>query len=407
MEIAHVLDYSACRAHRPAGLTLICSSIIVKGTEASKHQNKSTGLLERNVDRSTQTRMNLSKSLQLSTAKKYNMFLAVIFLAIATIVPLILSQPAGAASLTQVSVRFDRMKISTATTGTVCAKPTTTATEADVQVVFPTGYTLGTAGNFTVSTTNLAWPSGGTAWPSITTATNVTSQTVTFPSGDLTVGTLYCFNWTNSAAVTVKSSATSSNLGSVTTRTSVPATIDTESYATASISDDQIVVSASVPSIFSFDLSANTDSLGSITSSAVSTSATPRTVTINTNAKNGWMVWAKDANTGLTSASASATIASTTPGSNSTLSAGTSGYNTGITSSQAGGTGSITVAAPFVGSSLGQGGGLDTAFRALASSNGTADTAVLTIKNNVAVSSTTPAASDYTDTITVIGAGLF
>ena len=328
-------------------------------------------------------------------------------LALSMVISAITAVQANAAPLSQVEVRFDRMKISTQTTGTVCANPATTATEATVQVEFPTGYTLGTAANFTVSTTNTAWPSGGTAWPSIATATNVTGQVVTFPSGDLTVGTLYCFNWTNAAAVTVKSSATSSNTGNVTTRTSTPTNIDSSSYATASITDDQVVVTATVPSVFSFALSGNTDPLGTLSTSAVTTSGTPRTATINTNAKSGWTVWAKDSNTGLNSPTVASTIASTTPGTNSTLTAGVSGYNTGITQTQAGGAGTITVAAPFVGTAAGQGGGLDTSLRALASSNGTADTAVLTIKNNVAISPTVPAASDYTDTITIIGAGLF
>jgi hypothetical protein len=304
-------------------------------------------------------------------------------------------------------VRFDRIMTSTATTGTVCAQPSTVATETDVQVAFPTGYTLGTAANFTVNTTNLAWPTSAAAWPSIATATNVTSQVVTFPSGDLTVGTLYCFNWTNSAAVTVKSGASSSNSGTVTTRATGPTNIDSSTYTTASVTNDQIAVTASVPSAFSFALRANTDALGSLTTSSVGTSPTPRTATVNTNAKNGWMVWAKDANTGLTSPSASATIASRTPGTNSTLSSGTEGYNTGVTSSQVGGSGSITVATPFVGAGAGQGGGLDTTLRTLASSGGTADTAVLTIKNNASISATTSAATDYADTITVIGGGLF
>ena len=330
-----------------------------------------------------------------------------VLLVVSILLSILMSMRASAASLSQVEVRFDRMKISTATTGTVCAKPATVATEADVQVTFPTGYTLGVAGNFTVNTTNTAWPTGGTAWPSIATATNVTGQVVTFPSGDLTVGTLYCFNWTNSAAVTVKSSATSSNTGTVTTRTTTPTNIDTGSYATASITDDQIVVTATVPSVFSFALSGNTDALGTLSSSSVVTSPTPRTATVNTNATAGWQVWAKDLNTGLTSATASSTIASRTPGTNSTLTSGSNGYNTGITSSQVGGSGTITVDAAFVGSGAGQGGGLDTSLRTLATSTGTADTAVLTIKNNVSISPTQAAASDYTDTITVIGAGLF
>jgi hypothetical protein len=328
-------------------------------------------------------------------------------IALSLILPLLSHTFASAADLGQATVRFDRMQTSTATTGTVCAKPTSTATEADVQVTFPTGYTLGTAANFTTSTTNLAWPTGGTAWVGINTATNVTGQIATFPSGDLVAGTLYCFNWANSAAVTVKASATSSNTGTIITRTTTPTNIDSSGFSTASITNDQVVISATVPSTFSFALSGNTDILGTLTTGSVSTSPTPRTATVNTNAKNGWMVWSKDANSGLSSATASYTIGSTTPGSNSTLGAGTQGYNTGITSSQVGGSGTITVATPFVGAGAGQGGGLDTTLRPIASSNGTADTAVLTIKNNVAISPTTAAASDYTDTLTVIGAGLF
>ncbi|MFA5004286.1 MAG: hypothetical protein WC498_03370 [Candidatus Saccharimonadales bacterium] len=330
---------------------------------------------------------------------------ALLLLSIAA--PLFVNHITHAAALSQVFVRFDHMQTSTATTGTVCAKPASTATEASVVVAFPTGYTLGLAATFTVNTTNLAWPTGGTAWPTIATANNVTSQNVTFPGGDLTVGTLYCFNWTNAAAVTVSASATSSNTGNVTTQTSVPAAIDTAQYSTASITNEQIVVSATVPSAFSFALSGNTDALGSLASGTVASSPTPRTVTLNTNAKNGWMVWAKDSSTGLISAGASYTIGSTTPGTNSTLSAGTEGYNTGVTSSQVGGAGVITVATPFVGGSAGKGGGLDTTLRSLATSTGTANTAVLTLTNNAAISTITPPAADYTDTITVIGAGLF
>ncbi len=330
----------------------------------------------------------------------------------AVLVTLLLSgilsaQQASAAALTQTFVRFDRMKISTASTGTVCANPATVATEASVQVTFPTGYTVSTTvGNWTVNTTNLAWPATASAWPGIGTATAAVGQVVTFPSTDLTVGTLYCFNWTNTAALSITGSASASNAGTITTRTSVPATIDTSGFSTASIADDQIVVTATVAQTFSFALSGNTDPLGTLSTGSVTSSPTPRTVTVNTNAKNGWYVWASDSNTGLNSASAAATIASTTPGSNSTLSAGTPGYNTGVTQSQVGGSGTITVAAPFVGGAS-TGGGLDTSLRTLVSSNGTANTAVLTLTNNVAIGATTAAASDYTDTITVVGAGLF
>ncbi len=311
------------------------------------------------------------------------------------------SGAASAAALSQVSVRFDRMKAATATTGTVCAKAAN-AGQTSVSVTFPTGYTVSTTvGNWTTSTTNLAWPTGASAWPTIgATATTATGQVVTWSSGALVAGTLYCFNWTNTTALTTASAGTYTGTVATNVDSATP-------YATATIADDQIVVTASVAPTFTFALSGNTDNLGTLTTGAVAVSPTPRTATVNTNAKNGWYVWAKDASTGLNSALASATIASTTPGTNSTLAAGTEGYNTGITTSQSGGSGTLTVAAPFVGGSTGKGGGLDTTLRTLVSSNGTANNAVVTLTNNAAIASTTSAATDYTDTITVVGAGLF
>lgn len=344
---------------------------------------------------------------KMTVSKKVISWTATAAMVVAVVSPSILASVAGAAALSQVTVRFDRMKISTQTTGTVCATPTSTATETEVRVTYPTGYTLGAAGTFTVSTTNLGWPTGAAAWTGITTASSVTGQVVAFPSGDLTAATLYCFNWTNAAAVTVKSTATASNAGSVATYSAGSTLVDDASFSTASIADDQIVVTATVPQAFSFALSGNTDPLSTLSSGAVSSSATPRTVTINTNASAGWKVWARDSNTGLTSTTASKTIASTTPGANSTLAAGTEGYNTGVTSTNGGGSGAITVATAFVGGTTGRGGGLNTALTSIATSSGTATNHVLSLTNNAAVAGATPAAIDYTDTITVVGAATF
>jgi hypothetical protein len=349
-----------------------------------------------------------------------NISLALLLL-VALVAPVVTSTlQAHAAPLTQVSVRFDRMMISTPTTGTICAKPATSSVDVKSwSVTFPTGYTVSTtAGNWqttNISTANLAWPTGGTAWPNATAATAVASgQTVTWTNTSaqtMNNTTLYCYNWTSTAAISTSSSATSSNLGSVTTTNSTSTTIDTAQYNTATITNDQIVVTATVPSAFSFALSGNNDTLGTLSTGSVTASPTPRTATVNTNAKNGWMVWAKDSSAGLTSATASATIptnCSAGAGSNSTLSAGTSGYNTGVTQSQVGGSGAITVASPFVGGLAGKGGGLcSTNLQTLASSTGTADTAVMTLTNNVAIGATQAAATDYTDTITVVAAGLF
>lgn len=310
-------------------------------------------------------------------------------------------------------VRFDNIEVSTATTGTVCARTATVATEAQVRVTFPAGYTLGAFGTFTVSTSNLAWPtvpSSATAWPGITApsgAGDITGQTVTFGSGDLTINTLYCFNWTNSAAVQTQGSASSTNTGSVATYTSGPSLIESTSYTTQTVTDDDIVVTATVPQTFSFALSANTDALGTQSTGSVDESSTPRTVTINTNAQHGWMVWAReDSNAGLFSATANHSIDSTA-GTGATLSAGTEGYTTGFSDSQGGGSGTITVTSAFDYDTGTDGAGLDNTLRTVAASNGTASNAVLTIYNRLAISALTPAATDYTDTITLTGAAYF
>jgi len=342
-----------------------------------------------------------------SIGKKASVYSLSVIMAVSAIVIGLRPGVANAGTLTQTMVRFDRLQTSTQTTGTVCAKPATTATEASVQVVFPTGYTLGAAGTFTVNTTNTNWPTGGTAWPSIGTATNVTTQTVTFPSGDLTVGTLYCFNWASATAVQITSSVSSNNTGSVTTRTSTPTNIDTAAYSTVSMAADSVNVTASVPQSFTYALNNTSDALGALSTGSVTSSPSPRTLTINTNAASGWMVWGQDATTGLRSPSTSYTIASTTPGSNSTLSSSTEGYNMGVTGSQTSGSGTVTVAAPFVGGSTGKGGGLDTSLRTIASSNGTANNAVLTLTNNAAISTLTTAATDYADTITLPAAAMY
>jgi hypothetical protein len=333
------------------------------------------------------------------------------------LVPLLVRHSA-AATMTQTLVRFDRMATSQTTTGTVCAKPATTATEAGVKVTFPTGYTVSTTvGDWTVSTaTTTGWPAGASAWTSIGSPTGsgdftISGQTVGFQSGDLTPGTLYCFNWTTAAALTTKSSATNDNTGTVVTRTSVPADIDTGTYATATVTNDQVTVTASVNPSFSMSFSGGTtDALGTLTTGAVASNSAV-TMTVNTNAKNGWMAWARDTSTGLNSTSASYTIASTGVGSASqALVAGTEGYNVGIAYSQTSGscTAGSAVSTNFdkAGGSN-KGGGLDTTLRTLLTCGGTTNNGVITPTNFAAINGATAAATDYTDVQTYVAAGLF
>lgn len=319
--------------------------------------------------------------------------------------------PVKAGNFEQVYIRLDRLAASTATGGTVCAQADTVGTEADVQVAFPTGFTVNsTAANWTVTTTNL--PSGATAWPSIATATAVSGQVVTFPSGDLTVSTLYCFNFSATSTLT-NNTAGNDQTGTVTTRTSGPVTIDSSGYALSIVSNDQIVVTATVPATFSFALSGNTDAFTSnLSTTTASTSG--RTVTISTNAASGWVAWVKSANAALNSVSTGASIATAGSVDNTpTDLASNTGYvlDVNITTDSGTGTGTVSQAsnygAEYNGTNATSGGTLSTTFQPIAASNGTTDGDVLTLIERAKISAVQAAATDYTDTLTVVAAGRF
>jgi hypothetical protein len=319
-------------------------------------------------------------------------------------------------------VRVDRLQSSQSASGTVCAKPATASVEASVQVAFPGNGTQGatsfgvsgTAGNWTTTTTTTGWPTGATAWLGIGTATTVSTNTVTFPSTDLVVGTLYCFNFSGTTTLTTPTTAATNLAGTVTTRDSVPATIDSGTWTTSTVSSDQITVTASINQSFSFTTAGGgTDALGTLTTGAVASNSTT-TFTVSTNAKNGWSAWVKDSNTGLNSSSASYTISSTvSPGlgnASAALVAGTEGYNVGIALAQTSGTCNTgtSVNANFdkAGGSN-KGGSIDPTLRTIVTCGGTSNAAVITPTNFAAITSATPAATDYTDTQTYVAAGLF
>lgn len=137
-------------------------------------------------------------------------------------------------------------------------------------------------------------------------------------------------------------------------------------------------------------------------------------MTITTNAKGGWIAWAKDSSQGLASASASYTIptAGTVNGAPNTLSAGTEGYvlDTDITTDAAGGC-TVAIDAEYDGTTTSAGGTFSANYQPIAACTGavpaTANGDVITLIERVAIAGSTPAGSDYTDTITVVGAGNF
>lgn len=337
-------------------------------------------------------------------------FLLALFVLSTALFPAFVPGKVEAAGFQQAYIRLDRIKASTATGGMVCAKSTTASSEADVQISFPGGYTVNaTAANWTVTTTNL--PGGNTAWPGINTASAVSGQTVTFPSTSLTVGNMYCFNFSGTNTLTT-GTAGNNQIATITTRTAGAATIDTESLALSVISDDQVVVTASVSPTFSFALSGNTMALSTLSTSSV-VSSTSRTITLATNAQSGWIAFVKSANGYMTSAATSGTIPSPGTINNTPESlAGQPGYVLGvaITTDSATGNGTVTQASSYgaeYADSANSGGHLDTVFQPIAASSGTTDGDVLTVTAKAKISAVQPAATDYTDTLTFVGAGRF
>lgn len=339
-----------------------------------------------------------------------------ISLILLTLYPVFYPQKAHAA-VTESFVRFDRLGTGEAISGSACLETTTSGTETNVTIVFPQGWTISqTASNWTVTTTNLPTAADGTAataWPSINTATSVNGLSVTFPGGDLSnAGQFYCFNFTGASSTI--GSAGNDQTGQLKTEGGTPF-VDTVDWAISIVSADadQITVTASVSASMTFTLSGNSVSLGTL-SSGSTTAGSAITQTVSTNARNGWISWVRSGTDGgggtggagaLNSTIASAQIDS--PGSFNgapeTLSS-TGGYVLDVNT----GSGSPTVHAEYDGSTADEGGHITyNLFRQTAHNTVPAASNTVTLVVKARSSATTPAASDYTDTLTVVAAGSF
>lgn len=347
--------------------------------------------------------------------------ISVLSLAVLTYIlnPWLLSH-ASAADLSQAYIRLDRMKASTATSGLVCITPSTTHTTSvsDFQINWPTGYTVSsTVGNWAASTGTI--PSGTSAFPGIASATvTVASQKVTWTFGanqTLSSATQYCFTF-GSSALTNPAAATDLQ-GSVQLTDTTSANNETKPFALASVSNDQVTVTASVPATFSFSLGSNSIDLGTLSTSAVTAAALSSPISISTNGDNGWIAYiSSNGDAKLDSVSTGDSISSTkNAGTPVTLSAGTKGYVIDASVTAGGSSvGTPSVAAEYNGgsdntanSSSTAGGVVTTSPEKFASSNGPAATDHLTIAVAAAISGVTKAANDYTDTLNIVGAGNF
>lgn len=318
-----------------------------------------------------------------------------------------------AANATWGLVRLDRMKAqAVATGGTVCLNPSASDTSVtSVAVVFSdgdgstTGFTVGTGASMIASVTNL--PAFGqypgttaTAFPGINGVTPTIgghTATYTVASTSLTAGTVYCFNF--GAGLTPRTTAASDLTGSITTDGSPG---ETATYATATVSSDQIAVTATVPAMFNFSLSGGSATFGTLSASTVTSQSV--TAQIGTNAKTGWVTWVKNSSNGLYSTVQSSGIA-VPAGSYGTVYdlASTTGYVLDVDT----GTGSPTVDTAYDGNSITKGGIMQSSFKQVAfkTTAGANDTVVLNFRAKI--SATQAAATDYADTVTVAAAGEF
>ena len=333
------------------------------------------------------------------------------------------SQTASAATMTTSYIRLNRIKAATATSVRVVFKAASTQT-ANLTVDFngtDTGvsqWTNATPGGLvnatqTVATATCATETGFTALPGSITAAGSGAIVTISSVGATTSGTTYCFDLTSASAVTTPIAGEY--------HPTITMGTDSITEALRIISNDQIVVTAAVPPTFNFVLSGNTDSFTANLSTSSVISTTGKTVTITTNAATGWIAWVKGLNTSsgaatkgaLKSASASnftipTTNANALGSASHTLTTNTQDYGLGVTiSTDAAGGGTVSLDAAYDGTSSKAGVIDPTNFRPIASANGTASGDIITLTERATIDGSVPAAIDYTDTLTVIGAGNF
>lgn len=294
------------------------------------------------------------------------------------------------------------------TTSATSATETNFKITLDSEWVSTTNFST-TASNYTVSTSGI--PGGTTAMPGISTATSVSGQSIIFPITALANSTTYAFFITGSGLI-LNPAASSTQLHILSSRITGDVEADTKTIAVPTITNDQIVITATVAPTFTFVFSNNSQSMGALSTSGV-VSGGGTTVTVTTNAAGGWNAWALSANVGLKSVAAgNYTIdeASPTPGDNTptTLTAGVEGFVLDVdATTDAGGGGTLDIANEYDGDSTAKGGSLSTTYQLIASANGAAAGDVITLIPRASISGLTPAATDYTDTLTVVGAGIF
>ena len=354
----------------------------------------------------------------LTKIKKPVLLTVAFLLLLPTLLVVVAVHKSSAATLTTSYIRLNRMKSAQTTNFRVVFKAATSQT-ANVAIDF-NGTDTGTARwtdaansgvvnlTQTVTTAQCVTDTGFTALPGTLSAAGSGSTVTISGVGAVTAGTTYCADLTSTSAVT-----------NPTTQGEYHPTIthsgDSVTLALRIIAQDEIVVTATVPPSFNFQFNnTTTDAFGNLTTAGVST--TGKTITLSTNANSGWIVWAKSLK-GTTKGSLESAAAgnylitsSFALGSAShNLTASVEDYGLAVTTITNGtGSGTPSADAAYDSTSGTKLGVLDSQnFRPIASSNGPGSSDAVSFVERASITGATPAANDYTDTITFIGAGNF
>ena len=139
-----------------------------------------------------------------------------------------------------------------------------------------------------------------------------------------------------------------------------------------------------------------------LTAGTVHNAAADVVLTLGTNSMNGGEIYIADSNAGLTSSSASFTISSAT----ADLAIASSGYGAIITSTGQTSGGPMTSLAPFNGAGDNVG-GLTTSLQKLASTSGPITGGSANLRLKAKATGTVPAATDYSDLLTLIASMVY
>jgi hypothetical protein len=261
----------------------------------------------------------------------------------------------------------------------------------------------------TPCTTIFSWISGITVMPATLSATGSGAVISLATTGNLSATTAYCVVFGGSAAITNPSSAGIYNV-------TISDTPDTGSayYVVLSSPANTFNVTASVAQTFTLSVAGGPDAIGTLSTSQVKYGGGV-TATVSSNAANGVSLFAYDgSHQGLYSSSTTGLIPSLNPNNTAiqtlTGGSGTAAYITTASYLTNTSGAALTVTTPFAGSdgtATSTGDGLSPIPAVIAYNSAPTNGAQVKLVDAATPSAITPEATDYTDTVTVVGSGSF